>query len=384
MKPEDIDNYNNRGINYFYKQKYDEAIKDFTKSIEIDSENSFAFCNRGNSHLKLNQYEKAIVDLKKAIELNPQDEEAHELLYQANVEKEKNNLKTFLQDNSNKNNVDSVKNTAEITSILNALIGLNKVKDDVAQLINFLKVQKMREERGMSAQPISRHLVFLGNPGTGKTTVARLIGEIYKSLGILSKGHFVETDRAGLVGGYIGQTALKVKEVVEEAIGGVLFIDEAYSLSRNHDNDFGHEAIDTLLKMMEDNRDDLIVIVAGYTDKMKNFLQMNPGLRSRFNKTIEFEDYTPKQLVEIFELFCNKSSYNLTPSTNNYLTQVFCTLYESRDETFGNGRLARNLYEMTINNQANRIVMIPHIDDKILSTIEQTDVPAMIELQNIR
>jgi SpoVK/Ycf46/Vps4 family AAA+-type ATPase len=276
------------------------------------------------------------------------------------------------------------KNIDDISVELNSLIGLEKVRNDVTQLVNFLKVQQMRESKGMAAQPLSRHLVFYGNPGTGKTTVARLLSQIYKSLGILSKGHLVETDRAGLVAGYVGQTALKVREVVSEAIGGVLFIDEAYALSTGGDNDFGREAIDTLLKMMEDNRDDLIVVVAGYTDKMSAFLQTNPGLRSRFNKYLEFEDYTPEQLVEIFELFCTNGGYKLALSTHDDLIRLFSVLYETRDETFGNGRLARNLYEMTINNQANRIVMLPNVDDEILSAIEETDIPGMADLQSVR
>ena len=242
----------------------------------------------------------------------------------------------------------------------------------------------MREAKGMAVQPLSRHLVFYGNPGTGKTTVARLLSQIYKSLGILSKGHLVETDRAGLVAGYVGQTALKVREVVSQAIGGVLFIDEAYTLSTGGDNDFGREAIDTLLKMMEDNRDDLIVVVAGYTDKMNTFLQSNPGLRSRFNKYLEFEDYKPKQLAEIFKLFCGISNYRLVPSTHGTLVRLFSELYATRNETFRNGRLARNLYEMTINNQANRIVLLSQVDDEILSTIEEIDVPGMADMQNVR
>lgn len=276
------------------------------------------------------------------------------------------------------------KNLDDLLNELNSFVGLNRVKNDVTQLVNFLKVQQMREAKGMAVQPLSRHLVFYGNPGTGKTTVARLLSQIYKSLGILSKGHLVETDRAGLVAGYVGQTALKVREVVGEAVGGVLFIDEAYALSTGGDNDFGREAIDTLLKMMEDNRDDLIVVVAGYTDKMSAFLQTNPGLRSRFNKYLEFEDYTPEQLVEIFELFCKNSGYKLASSTHDDLIRLFSVLYETRDETFGNGRLARNLYEMTINNQANRIVMLPNVDDDILSSIEETDIPGMADLQSVR
>lgn len=272
----------------------------------------------------------------------------------------------------------------ELLAELNSLIGLSRVKNDVAQLVNFLKVQQMREAKGIAVQPLSRHLVFYGNPGTGKTTVARLLSHIYQSLGILSKGHLVETDRAGLVAGYVGQTALKVREVVTEAIGGVLFIDEAYTLSTGGDNDFGREAIDTLLKMMEDNRDDLIVVVAGYTDKMSAFLQTNPGLRSRFNKYLEFDDYTPEQLVQIFELFCNNGGYRLATSTHDDLIRLFSVLHETRDDTFGNGRLARNLYEMTINNQANRIVSLPHVDDEILSTIEEIDVPGMADTQNVR
>jgi SpoVK/Ycf46/Vps4 family AAA+-type ATPase len=182
----------------------------------------------------------------------------------------------------------------------------------------------------------------------------------------------------------LGKQSLKVREVVTEAIGGVLFIDEAYTLSTGGDNDFGREAIDTLLKMMEDNRDDLIVVVAGYTDKMSAFLQTNPGLRSRFNKYLEFDDYTPEQLVQIFELFCINGGYKLAASTLDDLIRLFSVLHETRDDTFGNGRLARNLYEMTINNQANRIVSLPNVDDEILSTIEEIDIPGMADMQNVR
>ena len=261
---------------------------------------------------------------------------------------------------------------------LNMLTGMAEVKTEVSQLVNFLKFQQMRKAKGLSVPEQSFHMVFTGNPGTGKTTISRLVSKIYKSLGILSQGQFIETDRAGLVGGYLGQTALKTKGVVESAIGGVLFIDEAYSLSQRGiaDGDaYGEEAIATLLKLMEDHRDDLIVIVAGYTEPMQKFIRSNPGLQSRFNKFLHFDDYAPAELTEIFRHFAASGDYKLHPATELKLTNVFAALHARRDETFGNARLARNLFEKAINAHANRMVSAGAVDEASLVTLYPEDIP---------
>lgn len=261
---------------------------------------------------------------------------------------------------------------------LNGLIGLGKVKDDVAELANYIKVEQLRKSRGLKASGMSLHMVFYGNPGTGKTTVARLLAQIYRTLGVVSKGHLVETDRSGLVAGYVGQTALKVKEVVQKAIGGILFIDEAYALKRDESGqDFGDEAIETLLKLMEDNRDDLVVIAAGYPQEMGRFLHANPGLESRFNKFLDFEDYSPDQLFQIFKHFCGQSDYNLGLQAEGRIQAVLRAAYDSRDERFGNARLVRNLFEQATANLANRVICVPNVTEALLVTLEEQDIPEL-------
>lgn len=257
---------------------------------------------------------------------------------------------------------------------LDSLVGLDTVKKDVHSLLNFIKVCRLRKERGFQVPVISYHLVFTGNPGTGKTTVARLVAQLYYQMGLLPQGQLVEADRSTLVAGYLGQTALKTQKVIQEALGGVLFIDEAYALAGDKEDSYGKEAIETLLKAMEDHRDELVVIVAGYDELMHKFIDSNPGLRSRFNKYFHFPDYTGMELARIFRHFCKTNGYTLEGELFDGLIARFDAMYQSRQEHFGNARTVRNLFEKAINCQANRIAQMGDISDEHLTAIGAEDI----------
>ena len=260
----------------------------------------------------------------------------------------------------------------DLLAELDGYIGLQTVKEEVHNLINLASVYQLRRQHDLPTTDMSLHLVFTGNPGTGKTMMARMMARIYRSLDILSRGQLVEVDRSGLVAGYVGQTAIKTQKVIEKAMGGVLFIDEAYALNGRSENDFGQEAIDTILKAMEDHRDDLVVIVAGYTDLMDRFIHSNPGLESRFNRFLLFDDYTTDEMVDIFRMQCKKGCYQLTeearPLIRDYIAE------ESADDSFGNARGVRNLFEHVLVAQNNRLATMEKITREDLMTITADDV----------
>ena len=260
----------------------------------------------------------------------------------------------------------------EVLAELQELVGLDSVKTEVRLVTNLLRVQQLRAERDLPTSPQSRHLVFTGNPGTGKTTVARLLSQIYRSLDVVDKGHLVETDRSDLVAGYVGQTATKTRAVLESAVGGTLLIDEAYSLARGGDTDFGREAIDTLVKFMEDHRDDLAIVACGYPAEMAELIDANPGLASRFTRTIVFPDYTTDEIVAIFELMAGGKEYHLDADGTALLRAIVDA--EPRGRGFGNARLARNLFEEAVNRQALRLASVEAPTRDELTTLTAADI----------
>ena len=270
--------------------------------------------------------------------------------------------------------VDEEEKIEDVLKEFNALTGLGKVKEEITELVYIVQNQQRRKAQGLKVPSLSLHLVFMGNPGTGKTTVARCVARIYKCLGLLSKGQLIETDRSGLVAGYVGQTAIKTQDVIQTALGGVLFVDETYTLVNGGANDFGQEAIDTLLKAMEDQREDLVVIVAGYDDLMNDFIHSNPGLESRFNRYIHFEDYTAEQMLSIFNGLCGKNQYNLSVEASEKLLKYFEEIDISQ---IGNGRGARNIFEKAVTQQAKRIERLSD-EDVDLQEITAEDIETAI------
>jgi SpoVK/Ycf46/Vps4 family AAA+-type ATPase len=302
------------------------------------------------------------------------------------IKPELNSLKSEnnLPKNANITEIPANDTLEKAVAELNELIGLETVKKDVNELINLLNIQKKRKTEGLKNIEITLHTVFLGPPGTGKTTVARLLGRIFKHLGFLSKGQLYETDREGMIAGFVGQTATKVDKVVEESKGGVLFIDEAYALTNNSlGNDYGSEAVNILLKRMEDHRSDFAVVVAGYTEPMKLFIESNPGLRSRFNRFFHFDHFKPFELFQIFENFCKNADFIISEDAKEKLNDTFELLFEKKDDSFGNARVVRNLFEKCVQNQANRIVKLSEITPEILKTLTEDDIPEPKETEKL-
>ena len=347
----------------------DSIVAGIRKNLDYHVKKEFIFRNETKSHSEVN----GIPNIEQPLSL-PEKRDGDTDFYSLQNSESGSSEVLATPKMMNKNTEKNL-GLQSILAELDGMIGLDRVKEEIHTIVNQVRVNQMKRAAGIKTDMGSMHLVFSGNPGTGKTTVARIVGRIYTELGVLKKGTFLEVSRSKLCAEYLGQTAIKTEAVVKSAIGGVLFIDEAYSLYQSDTDDYGKEAIDSLLKLMEDHRKNLVVIVAGYTNLIQTFLSSNPGLESRFTTTIHFEDYNASDMYRIFEVFCKKDGYTPSPGASTILKEYFQDLYDSRSDNFANAREVRNAYEKALKNQSNRLAKVSHSPSRReLLTLDEEDV----------